>query len=262
MLDLGVEFGAEQNHDGGHPHPHHQADGSAERAVGRIVIGEVRQVPRQQRRTRQPCDRREHASHRKPFPSRAFSARPETIKHGQTENHHEHQNRPAQQTEQRLGPSAQTDKRQDDRQDHDRPDGGQDGKQAARGQDQRDEIEFDEAALFLLIVDDIERVDERLHSGIGAPQRQRQPERERKAELGFPLGGDAVHLLLDDVHPACGQETADESQVVVDGRCFREQPVERHERGDSGKQCEQTVKHHPGGHRQETVLADLRICAP
>src|SRR6516164_4829576 len=42
-LDLRVQLGAEQNNDGRHPHPHHEADGGAERAVGGVVVAEFGQ---------------------------------------------------------------------------------------------------------------------------------------------------------------------------------------------------------------------------
>jgi hypothetical protein len=50
MLDLGVEFAAKQDHDGGDPHPHHHADYSAERPIGRIVCAEIGDVPGEENR--------------------------------------------------------------------------------------------------------------------------------------------------------------------------------------------------------------------
>src|SRR4051812_41972942 len=97
MLDLGIELGTDQDDDGGDPHPHHHAYGGAQRAISRIVVREVRQVPRQQGRACKPRERGYYASHRKPFPARVFPARTETIEHGQTEDHHKEQDRPAQQ---------------------------------------------------------------------------------------------------------------------------------------------------------------------
>jgi hypothetical protein len=45
MLNLGIEFGADQHHNCGKPHPHHQAHHGAERPVGRVVVGEIAEVP-------------------------------------------------------------------------------------------------------------------------------------------------------------------------------------------------------------------------
>lgn len=49
MFDLGIELRAEQNHDGGDPHPHHHANSGSQRAVCSVVIGEFREIPRKQR---------------------------------------------------------------------------------------------------------------------------------------------------------------------------------------------------------------------
>ena len=63
-------------------------------------------------------------------------------------------------------------------------------------------LSLHEAALLLLVVDDVERVDDRLHAGIGAPQRQHEAEDEADAEGAVALGGDADDLLTDDVQRA------------------------------------------------------------
>ena len=44
MLDLAVEFGAEDEGVSGQIHPRQQRDDGAERAVGRVVIGEASDV--------------------------------------------------------------------------------------------------------------------------------------------------------------------------------------------------------------------------
>src|SRR5437764_2963902 len=41
VLDLGIQLGANQHHGDGKPHPHHQANHRAERAIGGIVIREI-----------------------------------------------------------------------------------------------------------------------------------------------------------------------------------------------------------------------------
>ena len=124
------------------------------------------------------------------------------------------------------------------------------------------QIELDEAALLLLVVDHIERVDERLHSGIGAPERQCQTERECKTKLGFALCCDTVHLLLDDLDATSRHQAADKREVFIDGRRFREQTIEGHESGDRRKQREQSVEHHARRDRKETILTDLAIRPP
>ena len=53
VLDLGIELGADQHDDGREPQPNHETDDRAERAVGRIVVGEIGEVPGEQKTTRQ-----------------------------------------------------------------------------------------------------------------------------------------------------------------------------------------------------------------
>ena len=74
VLDLGIEFGADEDDRGREPHPHHQADHRAERAVGRVVVGEVRQVPGERGRDREPAKRGEHAADADPAPFRVRAA--------------------------------------------------------------------------------------------------------------------------------------------------------------------------------------------
>ena len=45
VLHLGVELGAQQDHDRGNPKPGHEADHHPERAVGLVEGAEVRPVP-------------------------------------------------------------------------------------------------------------------------------------------------------------------------------------------------------------------------
>ena len=50
VLDFRVQLRAEQHDDRRHPHPHHQADPGAERAVGRVIIGVVPEIEGEQPR--------------------------------------------------------------------------------------------------------------------------------------------------------------------------------------------------------------------
>jgi hypothetical protein len=55
MLDLRVELRSEENDDGGYPHPHHQTNAGSKRPISGVVMGEIRQVPREQRGAAEPC---------------------------------------------------------------------------------------------------------------------------------------------------------------------------------------------------------------
>src|ERR1700729_88351 len=74
MLDLGVKLAAEQDHDGGDPHPHHHADGGSKRPIGCIVCAEMADVPGEESRGDQPSDGCSPAPDRKPLPARFGAA--------------------------------------------------------------------------------------------------------------------------------------------------------------------------------------------
>ena len=94
----------------------------------------------------------------------------------------------------------------------------------AEREGERDEVEPDEAALLVLVVDDVERVEDRLHAGVGAPQRDGKAEHEAEAERAVALGSDPGDLLLDDVERAARQRRRESSdEMVRDGRGVGEQ---------------------------------------
>jgi hypothetical protein len=86
VLDLPIQFRADQNYNGGNPQPHHQADCGPKRAVGRVVIGEVTQIPREQYRADQPRTRSDTAPDRQPLPARFSPAWPIALQNRQPHN--------------------------------------------------------------------------------------------------------------------------------------------------------------------------------
>src|SRR5207248_9828931 len=54
MLHFRVDLRPDQDHDRGNPEPGHKADDRAERAVGFVVVPEIRRVPREQSRRGEP----------------------------------------------------------------------------------------------------------------------------------------------------------------------------------------------------------------
>ena len=60
-------------------------------------------------------------------------------------------------------------------------------------------VELDEAALLVLVVDDVERVEDRLHAGIRAPQREAEAHDERERQLAVIVARDAHDLIADEL---------------------------------------------------------------
>jgi hypothetical protein len=76
VLHLGVHLGAQQHHDGGHPHPCHEANDGAERPVGLVVTPEIRRIPGEQKRSSDPRDGGPGTPPADPAPSRLAATGP------------------------------------------------------------------------------------------------------------------------------------------------------------------------------------------
>src|SRR5690606_12213359 len=96
VLDLRVQFRAEQNDDRRQPEPHHQADGRGERPVGRVVVGEAREIEGQEERSGDPGQGGEATARAEPLPARFAPARAETVEKRQPKDQDGEQDRPAQ----------------------------------------------------------------------------------------------------------------------------------------------------------------------
>ena len=262
VLDLGIELGADQDDTEREPHPHHQADRGAERAVGGVVVGEVCQIPGEQRGARKPGERRHERADAQPFPARLAPARAITVEHRQRDQQAKKQRRPAQDRDQPFGQAAEPKLRQHQRKHHDRGERQQHRGDAAERKGKRNQVELDEAAFLALLIDDVEGVDHGLDASIGAPQRQREAEQQSEAELIVALGEQPADLLLDELDTAFRHDAREQKQVGADGRGLGEQAVARHQRGDGRKYREQAEEHHAGGNREQPVLAGALVSPP
>ena len=109
------------------------------------------------------------------------------------------------------------------RQDNDGAERNQYGGDCCQGEAQRDQGQLDETALFLLLVDDVEGVEDRLHPGICAPERDGQAHYETEAELRVSFRSQPIDLVPDDTHPAFGQKpaAADKCSLMVEALANR-----------------------------------------
>jgi hypothetical protein len=76
-----------------------------------------------------------------------------------------------------------------------------------------EKVQFDEASFFLLVIDDIKRVNDRLHSGVGAPKGDRKSGYEAEAEPCIALRREPRDLFMDYVNCACGQNAGRQRQM-------------------------------------------------
>ncbi|KIU01742.1 hypothetical protein QU38_00045, partial [Staphylococcus aureus] len=109
---------------------------------------------------------------------------------------------------------------------------------------ERAQVEHDEGALFLLVVDDVQGVEHRLHGGVRAPEGEREAGEEGQAQGAASLGGDALPLLADDVDGAGGQHALERGEVLVDDLHVGEEAVAGDERRDRREERQQRVEGH------------------
>ena len=127
---------------------------------------------------------------------------------------------------------------------------------------QGDEIELHEASLFLLVEDDVERVDDRLHSGVGAPQGDGKPGYEAEAELGVAFRREPGDLFVEKLDRAGGENARSQRKMRVDRRCVGDQSVERDERRDGGEDRQQRKEDDAARDSEQPVVVEARIDPP
>jgi len=76
--------------------------------------------------------------------------------------------------------------------------GRQHGEDSCDGKCQRNQIQPDEAALLLLFVHDVQGIHQSFHARIGAPERQKQPDRKTKTQPCLAFGHRSSNLILDN----------------------------------------------------------------
>lgn len=262
VFDFRIQLGTKEDHDAGDPHPHHEANAGAQGAVGSVIVGKFRKVPGQQARTDEPCDRREYAADAQPLPARFSAARSKPIKNGEPDDDEREEKRPAQDAQNNSSNAAEADIAQHQRQ-HDHGSHRQQScDDAGECKRERYQVKLDETALFLLIIHDVQRVHDRLHACIGAPECHAESKDESEAELRVAFRDEPSYLLLHNVDGSAGQKAGNKGEMLVDGGSFGKEAVQRDQRGDAGKQRKQTIEYHAGCYRQQTILADLLISAP
>jgi hypothetical protein len=69
-------------------------------------------------------------------------------------------------------------------------------------------------------------------------------------------------LLLYYVHCPAREEASKQREVLVNRKRFSEQPVERDNGGDGGKEREQSVEYDACGYRKQAILCNLRVGTP
>ena len=76
-----------------------------------------------------------------------------------------------------------------------------------------EKVKLHEAAFFLLVIDDVERVDDRLHAGVGAPERDGESGYKSKTELGIAFCRQPRDLFVKDVDRAGGKNACGQRKM-------------------------------------------------
>jgi hypothetical protein len=122
---------------------------------------------------------------------------------------------------------------------------------AQNGEEQRDHIEPDEAALLFLVVDDVERVEDRFMPALALHSAMPSPRRKPKVSLPSLLAANAGDLLAQEIERAGRDDVGGNRKMLADRRHVGEQRVGRNTRGDGRKQGHQGIERDAGGERQE-----------
>ncbi len=147
------------------------------------------------------------------------------------------------------------------RKDHDCAQRDQHAADGAEREEQRYDVEPDDAALLLLVVNDVQRIEDRLHAGIGAPERDTEAERKAEAQPAVAASGDPRDFLAQEVERSARNDIGGERDMVGDrGRVGKER-IDRHARGDGREQRNQRIEHHPGREREQPVVLHLMVGA-
>jgi hypothetical protein len=90
---------------------------------------------------------------------------------------------------------------------------------------ERNRIQFDKAAPFLHVVDNVQRVEQRLHSRIGAPQRQSKGEKECCAQSAFAARCDAAKFIADNLNCSVREQRGEFIEVRADRGRVGKDPI-------------------------------------
>ncbi len=123
-------------------------------------------------------------------------------------------------------------------------------------------IQLHEAPFFLLVIDDVQRVDDRLHSGVGAPERDHKSGYESEAELCVAFCRKARDLLVKELDRARGKNARGQRQVRVDRRGVGDQAVERDEGRNGGKNRQQRIEDDASRDSEQSIVIDAGVDAP
>ncbi len=222
-------------------------------------MGEPRQVVGVGEGGQQPQQRRRRPAGGDPAPAGMLSAGAIAVDQSQHRDGQNQEHRPAQQVEQQRGVLHEWQHQRDRHQG-----GGADQQEAhaADGERQALQGQLHIGAPLGLVVGDVEAVDQRLHAGIGAPQRQHQADHEGQAQRRPARLGNQDHLLADKDHRVARRDPGHGHDLGLGVVHVGEQPVERHERRQPREGGQQREEGHPAGHRGQPVAVELAPGAP
>jgi hypothetical protein len=119
--------------------------------------------------TYEPRDSGKSASHADPLPARFAAAGPVPVEHSEAENDYNNQQRPPCKSQQQVRGVMQAEIVERNRKNNDSPESEQQDPDAGKCKSKRNEIQFDEAAFLLLLVDHVQGVHNCFHPGVCTP---------------------------------------------------------------------------------------------
>src|ERR1700733_9323798 len=85
---------------------------------------------------------------------------------------------------------------------------------------------------------------------------------EAEAKLRVSFRSQSIDLILDDAHSAFWENAGRGRQMLVDGRGFGKQAIERDHGRDSRKESEKAIKNKAGRDGEKAIFADALVGPP
>src|SRR4029077_13677356 len=104
--------------------------------------------------------------------------------------------------------------------------------------------------------------DDRLHAGVGAPERDGKSGYKSKTELCFAFCRKSCDLFVKNVDRAGGKNACGQRKMGSNRRGVRDQSVERDERRNRGKDRQQRKEDDSSRNSKQPVVIHARIDAP
>ena len=255
MLDLGVDFGSEEDHKSGDVEPEEENDDAAEGAIHGRIVSEGGDIPGEPDGADPPKHGREDGTWGDPTPFCIFPVGGVAVEERDGGTNHQKEKRPFHQLDDPFGRTPPAEKMQGDRGRGEEGDGQNDGYGQSNGQTESEEFAAKVSPRFTLVVGEIERGDHGVHRLGTAPNRQTEGNEGGPTGRGI-VGGDALQLSLKDLEGLGRNESLEGGHLALDISGVSKESVEGDYRSESGDETHEKVEGNSCRDKPEVIPTD------